>query len=112
MILQKRIQVKTKLLLSVFFLFLIGCASYKKEFILVIDDHNRITQETTTSMLNSVNAALSEKLPDVERQKLVYLKDRLEYMSASSTVIRNYVYTSQVNEELMQELLRSRWNNK
>lgn len=98
-----------KLISALLVVVLLGCSSYRQEFVTVVDDHYVITQETVIRLNKSIDEALALPIQDSERQDLLNLKSRLEYMGNSSAVIRKYVYAQHVDEALLKELVQNSW---
>lgn len=102
---------KIKLLACLLVTLCFGCADkYKKEFVLLVDEHDQITQQTTSSIIDSIDASLNEAISDTEKQKLLDLRERLEYMQDSASAIRHYIYAYEVDDKLLQELIKTKWN--
>lgn len=81
------------------------------EFVLVVSDHDKITQETTTAIMQSVDAEMAKPtVTEAQKQILAKLKVRLKYLADSAEVMKEYVYSAFVDEEMMAKLIRARWD--
>jgi hypothetical protein len=103
-----------KLLNSLFvlFLFLPSCINpHEALFTEVVQDHKYITVET----LNAVKLSIEDDMADSnlsheDLEAMSDLLDRLDAISEGSVAIHDYVMAKRVNEDILQQLLRSRWN--
>jgi hypothetical protein len=102
--------------LLVSLLLFVGCAKNGSvEYIQVVHDHKVLTNETLDAVVASIqddvaNIRSAGKLtPEIETsaQQLI---DRLIVIKMQSTVMSNYVDTIIVDEELLSQLVRARWD--
>ena len=91
-----------------------GCMKAgRAEFFDVVQDHKVITVETNVAVIASIRAELDSRddLSPEDRQAVEALIERLELVSRLSELIYEYVNTTEVDSDLISQLIRSRWNN-
>ncbi len=102
--------------LMVSLLLFVGCAKNGSvEYTQVVHDHKVLTNETLDAVVASIqddveNIRAAGKLtPEIETsaQQLI---DRLIIIKMQSTAISNYVDAVVVNEEILSQLVRAKWN--
>lgn len=88
--------------------FIIGCKGGQTEFTQVVMDHNQVTSQTVDSLQLSIDMELNKiyVAPD-EKQKLLDLKERLEYMKESAQVMQEYQIKANTDKELLAKLLKN-----
>lgn len=103
---------KVNIMLSILLSTMPGCAKpYTKEFVQVVQDHRTVGDETIDAVVASIRADMSARNDlSADQQKAVEdLIARLEYLKMSGQTIESYVMTNQVDQKLLADLLRSRW---
>lgn len=99
-----------KLISVILCMLLIGCQKpYRAEFVRVVLNHRSVTIETVNSLVASIDDRLNEPVTAQQRTDLENLRDRLFFISSSSSVIERYVLEIKMDETLLQELLRHIW---
>jgi hypothetical protein len=96
-------------------LFATGCASNRihAEFYDVVRSHKDLTVETMDAVAASIQEELDERkdLTPEQQQSICDLIDRLNFIKEQAIIMDKYVETNQVDQQLLSELLRLRWNN-
>lgn len=94
---------------------LCGCASNRihPEFFEVVHSHQALTSETIDAVIASIRGEMNERtdLAPEQLQIIQGLIDRLELIKQQADVMDRYVLATQVDQELLRELLRRRWTN-
>ena len=92
-----------------------GCSKPGQvEFIQVVQDHNRLTQMTNEAVIASIQEELNDmvssgSISDNDKKSIEELIIRLKLEIQQADIIEKYVNTTEINEEILSELLRSRW---
>jgi hypothetical protein len=102
-------------LLSILILFsLVGCApKIHPAFYDVVRDHRILLDETNDAVIASIRAELEEardRLTPEQIQSIENLIERLEFLKSQGVVIERYVEAGFVDEDLIVELMRLKWN--
>ena len=93
---------------------LLGCNQGRTEFVNVIDNHRELVIETN----NAVIASIKDDMDAMEKNGTLTIDarkgaedliSRLEMIESQSIVIRDYVYATAVDEELMSRLAKEKW---
>jgi deoxyxylulose-5-phosphate synthase len=90
-------------------LLLVGCRAANPDFVILVNENAQVVQETNGALLDSINKALSEQIPQADRDKLIALKERLEWQSRSSVAIRDYINEKDFGPEVLKELIKTQW---
>ena len=100
--------------LSIFFvLFVCGCTPAPSlEFFSVVREHKTITNETCASLIEAIDEEIVQEtingtLTEQKKAALVNLRDRLIYMSESSTAIHQYIYSNFLDQESLIDLIKN-----
>ncbi len=92
-----------------------GCAikSGQSEFYDVVRDHHEITKPTNDAVIASIQDELNQRddLSEEERAAVADLIARLELITRQSNLIHEYVFTNEVDQEMIARLIRNRWIN-
>jgi len=98
---------------------ILGCNKPGRvEFVAVCNDHQDLTTETNTALINSVKEKIQEIIDRSQNGEpldadaivaLEDLSDRLTVIMKQSELINRYVMTHEVDEQLIAELIRYRW---
>lgn len=107
-------RILSKLILLVS-LFMCGCGKPGQvEFIQVVQDHSRLTQMTNDAVIATIQDELNDAIAngninESDKKSIEDLITRLKLVSQQADVIDKYVTATEINEEILSELLRSRW---
>jgi hypothetical protein len=84
-----------------------GCPERKDaSFVLLVQDHCKVSTETCDALIASIKTELSKpNISDTEKTAFVELIERLDYIKRSGITIDKYI-NSQVDQELRAEVLR------
>ena len=97
-------------------LFIYGCGKPGQvEFVQVVQDHSRLTQMTNDAVIATIQDELNDAIANgningSDKKAIEDLITRLKLVSQQAGVIDKYVNATEVNEEILSELLRSRWS--
>ena len=107
-------RILSKLILLVS-LFMCGCGKPGQvEFIQVVQDHSRLTQMTNDAVIATIQDELNDAIAngninESDKKSIEDLITRLKLVSQQADVINQYVNTTEVDDEMLSKLLRSRW---
>ena len=107
-------RILSKLILLVS-LFMCGCGKPGQvEFIQVVQDHSRLTQMTNDAVIATIQDELNDAIAngninESDKKSIEDLITRLKLVSQQADVINQYVSTTEVDDEMLSKLLRSRW---
>ena len=103
--------VKQFFIAIIFLSVLFGCDQNKALFLEVVQDHRVVTIETLTAVKKTIiDEANSSTLTEDQKKGIQDLTDRLDFIMNGSNTIEKYVNAKYVNQEVLAELLRSKWN--
>lgn len=88
--------------------FLCACQEGRVEFVEVCQDHAVLSQETTVSLIQSIDDELETATDETDRQGLQDLRERLLFLDKQATVINKYVHSTYVDRDLLVELIRAK----
>jgi uncharacterized lipoprotein YajG len=92
-----------------------GCTPQKGyiEFSSVVHDNKIVTTETCERLVVMIDEEInSGQLNDQQIATLESLKNRLGYMSKASKLMAEYVFQVVIDDDLLAQLLRHRWNTR
>ena len=96
-------------------LFIYGCGKHGQvEFVQVVQDHSRLTQVTNDAVIATIQDELNDAIAngdvnESDKKSIEDLITRLKLVSQQADVINQYVNATEVDEEMLSKLLRSRW---
>ena len=96
-------------------LFIYGCGKPGQvEFVQVVQDHSRLTQVTNDAVIATIQDELNDAIAngdvnESDKKSIEDLITRLKLVSQQADVINQYVNATEVDEEMLSKLLRSRW---
>lgn len=94
------------------FLFFCGCSKPGRlEFVEMVRNHRDITKETNSAVVLSIQDELNSRtdLNAEQRQSIQDLIDRLILIERQSDLIFEYENNTIVDQNLISELIRSKW---
>lgn len=93
---------------------LCGCLKPgRAEFVTMVQNHRELTVETNDALVASINDDLQgEPSGTTKREALEDLRDRLQASKRQSELIEQYVNETQVDSDLIAEMIRNRWSTK
>jgi len=93
---------------------LIGCAlKTHPAFYDVVKSHRQLLIETNDAVIASIKVELNEsrdRLTPEQIQSIGNLIERLEFLKSQGIVIEHYVKSEYLDEDLISEMIRYRWN--
>lgn len=100
--------------LTVVCLLVTGCVkSGTAEFVTLVQNHRELTLETNQALIKSIIDEVQERRNDKEAvAALEDLIDRLRVGARQSELIDEYVRSTQVNSDVISEMVRQRWSKK
>ena len=102
-------------LIALYFVVMLTGCGYRihPEFYDVVHSHRELTIETIDAVSVSIKGELEERT-DLTIEQVVIIQDllaRLDFIKNQAIVMDRYIQATAVDQELLRELLRQRWNN-
>ena len=98
---------KKLLLVALLFLCSTGCVTVSKDVVALSIDVARVQNETSDSLISSIDASIAELKDSTQIQKLNDLKERLDYLKRGNAAIMKSM-TRQITPEELAQILKEK----